>query len=444
MFVQTLYNVVDTIFIGHFVGSLAIAGLSIVFPLQMLAMGLSMIAGMGGASLISRFIGSRETASAEHTIGNGISVAIILSLVVTALVLPMAEFWLRLIGASDAVLPYAKDFLIIIMSGTAFNVLAMTLVNFVRAEGNARVPMVSMILGAVLNAILAAVFIIPLKMGVRGAAIATVISQIASMIFLVAYYAGGNSYLKIHLRNLRPDLAILRKICSIGIASFVQTIGSSISAMLLINMVISYGGDINLSAFGIIQRVMMFAIMPGMVIGMAVQPILGFNYGARRFGLALKALKIATIGSTTLSLLAFIVLYTIPGPIFKIFTTDPALVESGIKASRLVFWSMPLIGMVMVGSTSFVSIGKAVQAFITAAARPVLFLIPAVLVLPRLLGLNGVFLSFPTADFFTLIITAVLIIPIINQFRKAAAEEKRRPTAPLPVMGLMDSAKSSK
>jgi putative MATE family efflux protein len=424
MFVQTLYNVIDTIFIGQFVGTMAIAGLSIVFPLQMLAMGLSMMVGMGGASLISRFLGSREIANAERTIGNGISVAIIMSVIVTALVLPLMDFWLRLIGASDEVLPYAKDYLLIIMSGTVTNVLTMTLMNFVRAEGNARVPMISMILGALLNIILDAILIIPLKMGVSGAAIATVISQIASMIFLIIFYAGGNSYLKIHLRNLRLNLMILRKMFAIGIASFVQTIGSSLSAMLLINSVVRYGGDLYLSAFGIIQRVMMFATMPAMVTGQGVQPILGFNYGARRYGLALKALKIATLASTALSLTAFAILYSIPGPIIKIFTSDPQLVDAGIHASRLVFWSMPLMGLVMVGATSFMSIGKAVQAFITAAARPVLFLIPAVIVLPRLLGLSGVFLSFPTSDALTLVLTAILIIPIINQFRKAAAGQK--------------------
>jgi putative MATE family efflux protein len=439
MFVQTLYNVVDTIFIGHFVGPMAIAGLSIVFPLQMLAMGIGMMVGMGGASLISRFLGSREIGNAERTVGNGISVAIIMSVLVTVAVLPLMDFWLKLIGASNEVLPYAKDYLLIIMSGTVTNVLTMTLMNFVRAEGNARVPMVSMILGAVLNIILDAIFIIPLKMGVSGAAIATVISQIASMIYIIVYYAGGNSFLKIHLRNFRLDLMILRKMFAIGISQFVQTIGSSLSAMLLINSVVKYGGDIYLSAFGIIQRVMMFAIMPGMVIGQGVQPILGFNYGARRFGLALKALKIATIASTALSLLAFAILYSIPGPIMRIFSSDPALVEAGIRASRLVFWSMPLMGLVMVGATSFMSIGKAVQAFITAAARPVLFLIPAVLVLPRLLGLNGVFLSFPTADFFALILTVVLIIPVIRQFRRAAAESAGQPPGPIPAPNALRS-----
>ncbi|MHB8104055.1 MAG: MATE family efflux transporter, partial [Dehalococcoidales bacterium] len=152
---------------------------------------------------------------------------------------------------------------------------------------------------------------------------------------------------------------------------------------------------------------------------------LGFNYGAKRYMLALKALKIAAIASTCFSVFAFTVLYFIPGTIISIFNTDPALVDAGVHASKLVFWSMPIMGLVMVGSTSFMSIGKAVQAFITAVARPALFLIPAVLVLPKLLGLNGVFLSFPTSDALTLALTFILIIPVIREFRHNAATEKK-------------------
>jgi Na+-driven multidrug efflux pump len=239
-------------------------------------------------------------------------------------------------------------------------------------------------------------------------------------------------------------MSILKGMFSIGASSFVQTVAGSLSAMFLIRQVVFYGGDIYLSAFGIIQRVMMFATMPAMVTGQGVQPILGYNYGARRYGLALKALKIATIASTALSLAAFAILYTIPGPIIKIFNTDPALVEAGIRASRLIFWSMPLMGLVMVGTTSFMSIGKALRAFITAAARPVLFLIPAVAVLPRLFGLEGVFLSHPTSDFFTLILTVVLIIPVIRQFRRAAAEAEGKPPATFTKPGMPGSTGSDR
>jgi putative MATE family efflux protein len=408
----------------------------------MLAMGIGMMVGMGGSSLISRFIGAGNTSGAERTIGNGISVSIIISLGATIVVLPLVNFWLRLIGASDAVLPYAREYLIIIMSGTVFNVFAMTLLSFVRAEGNARVGMIAMMLGAVLNIILDAIFIIWLDMGVKGAAMGTVIAQITSMIYLLSYYVSGSSYLKIHLRNLRLDFSILRQMFAIGIAAFVQTIAGSLSAMLLINMVVRYGGDAALGAFGIIQRVMMFATMPAIVFGQGLQPILGFNYGAKRYHLAMKAVSLAAIISTSLSMLAFLVLYFLPGPIMRIFTSDPSLLEVGTHASRLVFLSMPLMGAVMVGQTIFQAIGKAWQSFITAIVRPVVFLIPAVLLMSHLWQLDGVFLAFPTSDALTLILVLVLLAPIINQFRKAAREHKEGKAEPFPANSLLDSAES--
>jgi putative MATE family efflux protein len=438
MFVQTLYNVVNTIFIGHFVGPLAIAGLSIVFPLQMLCMGIGMMVGLGGTSLISRYLGSGDIPRAERTLGNGITCSIILSLLLTAIILPNVNFWLRLIGASDEVLPFAREYLIIIFSGTVFNVVGMALLNFVRGEGNARVGMIANMIGAILNIILDSILIILLHMGVKGAALGTVIAQIATLIYLASYYLTGSSYLKIRKSNLPLDFKILKSMFSIGTSSFIQTIGSSISAMFLIRMVVTYGGDIALSAFGILQRVMMFAMMPAMVIGQGVQPILGFNYGARRYSLALKALTIAYIASTILSILGFVVLYFIPEPIIKIFSTDPQLVATGTFAAKLIFLSMPLMGFVMVGTTSFQSIGKAVQAFITAIARPVVFLIPSVMILPRFLQLKGVFLSFPASDALTFVLTIILITPIIREFRRAAATEKQGKTIPIEAKPILE------
>jgi putative MATE family efflux protein len=434
MFVQTLYNVVNTIFIGHTTnGETAIAGLSIVFPVQMIFMGVGMMVGMGGTSLISRFIGSRQSDRAERTLGNGITCIIIISILLTAVLLPNIDRFLRIMGASDNVLPYASEYLLIIVSGTVFNLIGMALLNFVRAEGNARVAMIANILGAGLNIILDWILIIHFDMSVRGAALGTVIAQAVVLIYLSIYYLTKNSYIHFHPKNMRLDMSILKPMFSLGAASFVQTVATSFSAMFLLNNVVTYGGDIYLAAFGIIQRVMMFATMPAMVTGQGVQPILGFNYGAKRYTLALKALKIAALASTSFSLFAFAILYCIPGLVINIFTTDPALVDAGVHVSRLVFWSMPLMGLVMVGSTSFMSIGKAVQAFITAVARPALFLIPAVLVLPKILGLNGVFLSFPTSDFLTLILTIILIIPIIREFQRNAATQNKLSPSPSPV-----------
>jgi putative MATE family efflux protein len=421
MFVQTLYNVVNTIFIGHFVGPLAIAGLSIVFPLQMLSMGVGMMVGLGGTSLISRSLGAGDHQRAERVLGNGVTLSIVFAIVMAAIILLNVDFWLRLIGASEHVLPFARDYLVIIMAGSVFNTFAMALLNFARGEGNARVGMSAMVVGGVLNIILDAIFIIWLGMGVKGAALATIIGQTTAMLYLISYYLTGSSYLKIRTANLRPDLRIIKSMLAIGVASFVQTVAGSLSAMFVIRLVVTLGGDIALSAFGIIQRITMFALMPAIVLGQGAQPILGFNYGARRFGLAIKSMIMAHVTATCLSVIVYLVLYLIPGPIVSIFTTDQDVVAQGIYIARRVFVALPIIGTMMVGTASFQALGKATHAFVTAISRPLLFMIPAALLMSRFFGIDGLWFSFPTSDLLTFFLTVTLTIPIIREFRKAAA-----------------------
>ncbi len=425
MAVQTLYNVINTIFVGHYVGSLGIAGLSIVFPLQMMGMGMGMMVGVGGMSLISRYIGAKRREDAEKALGNGVSLGFLVSAVVLVAVLPFTDFWLRLIGASDAVLPYARDYLTIIMFALIFQVFGMSLLNYTRAEGNARVGMIAMILGAVINITFDVIFIILLDWGVSGAGWATFLSQVISLIYISFYYISKKSYLKFKLKNMVLDFEILKPMAAIGIGAFMQTFAGSLSAMILINQVVNYGGDYALSAFGIIQRVMMFATMPAMVLGQGGQPIIGFNYGARRFGTAVKAINLSLLTSTTLSIAAFLLCYFIPEPIIRIFSNEPELITVGGHAARLTFLSLPLMGPVMIGTMLFQAIGKAVPAFIAAVARPVVFLIPVVLLLPRYLGIDGVWLAIPAGDLLTFFLIIILVFPILRQFRRLAAEENR-------------------
>ncbi|OGO32570.1 MAG: hypothetical protein A2Z29_04185 [Chloroflexi bacterium RBG_16_56_11] len=425
MFFQTTYNIVDAVFLGQFVGPLAIAGISVIFPLQMLTIGIGNMVGIGGASLISRMIGAGEKEQAECALGNGITFAVLFSIILTAVFLPTMGFWLKLIGASPEVLPFARDYLTITISGTIFNVLGSVLLTYARSEGNSRVVMVAYIMGSLLNIALDAVFIISLDMGVRGAALATVISQALAMTYILFYYLNGNSFLKIHSGNLAPDLKILKSIFAIGIASLVQALAMTVSAAILIRMAATYGGDIALSVFGIIQRVMMFSFMPGQVLGQGLQPILGYNFGARRYHLALKAISIAAIASTVFSVVAFVVLFFFPGPVMGIFTNEPALIAAGTYAAHRIFFVLPLMGFFTVGSLVFPSIGKAFESFIIAIARPLVFLMPAVLLLPRLWQLNGVWLAFPVSDTLTFLLTVVMLIPLFREFGKAAAAEKR-------------------
>jgi putative MATE family efflux protein len=431
MAIQAVYNIVDTIFIGQFVPNpqMAMAGLSLSFPLQMLAMGVGQMVGLGGASLISRLLGRGDNLRAERTLGNGITFGVALSLLLVIIFLPFLNFWLRLIGASNAVLPFARDYLTIMMAGVVFNVMTNSFLGFVRAEGNARVAMTALIIASTLNIFLDWLFIVQVGLGIRGAAIATTISMAVSTLYVVYYYVSGSAYLKIRASNLLPDFGILKQIFVIGIASFVQTTAGSLSVMMIMRMAAAYGGDIAISAFLLIQRVMWFSMMPSMVIGQGMQPVLGFNFGAHRYHLVVKTIIIASVVAIGVGLIGFFALYFFPEPIFRIFTGDEELISKAAFIAKHVFLILPIFGFYNVGSMVFPSVGKALQTFVVAISRPVAFMIPLLILLPRFFGERGVWFSFPGSDLLTFILVLSLLIPMISQFRKIATIAVGQPAA---------------
>jgi putative MATE family efflux protein len=416
MFVMTLYNVVDTIFIGHFVGPLGIAALAIVFPVQMLAMGIGHMTGMGGASLISRLIGARDKQRAERSLGNAVTLTIVLSGIIMGVGLYWLDECLSQLGASETILPYAREYMRIILVGLFFQTFAMLLNTLIRAEGNARIPMVGMIIGAILNTALDAIFIIVLDMGIRGAALATVIGESVSVVFFIIYYLSGKNYLRFLFKNMILEWKTTRLILSIGMAAFGMSVATSLSAIFINRICLVYGGDLAVSAFGIINRIIMFALMPGIVIGMGLQPIVGFNYGARRFDRILKAIAISMITATIFCVVAFVLMRFFPEPFINVFSGDAELVNLASYGIRRLFFGVYLVGVVMVGSTIFLAIGKVVQSFITSIARATLFLIPSVFILPHYIQLDGVWWSFPLSDLLTFVLTTALLIPQLNQF----------------------------
>ncbi len=420
--VMTLYNVVDTIFVGHYVGPDGIAALTIVFPAQMIMMAIGQMMGMGGASLISRSIGAGKVARAEHALGNALTAAAVLSVVVTIAGLSNMDTLLGLMGASETVLPYARDYMAFILISVPFKTASMALNGIIRAEGNARVPMIGMIIGAVLNIILDAVFIILLDMGVRGAALGTLIASIVTLIYFISYYLSGKSFLKIHTKNLIIEWGILRSILAIGISAFANLSASSLTIVFINRALATFGGDIAISAYGLVNRLMMFAFMPAIVIAMGLQPILGFNYGARRYDRALRAIKLAILAATGISITVFLAVYFVPEVFIRVFTTDSEVIAMGGYAARYIFFVKYLIGFIMVGSTVFQAMGKAPQAFVTAISMPVLFLLPLVFILPNYWQLDGVWLAFPLTDALSFILVLVLLIPQIRMFRRLDRE----------------------
>jgi putative MATE family efflux protein len=433
MVTMSLYNVVDTIFIGRGVGSLAIAGVTIAFPIMMVMMALGMMVGIGSASVVSRSLGAGKTASAQRALGNAVGLSLGLGLVIMAVGVPSSEALLRLFGTSPAVMPYAKEYMDVILWGAAFSLYPMAINNLARAEGNARVAMHNMMLGAILNVILDPIFIFALHMGVRGAAIATVISQLVTSVYVTRYFLAGKSTVRLTLDSIRPDWRVASEILAVGFPSFVRMGAASIIVLIINRTLGLYGGDISIAAFGIVNRAMMFVAMPLIAIGQGLQPILGFSYGSGRFDRAYDVTKYALVTASLCSVGAFLILILLPQPIMTVFTGDAALIAEGAHAGRLSFIAFFLVGFQIVGSTVFQALGKVVKTLVTSTARQIVFFIPLVLVLPRYFQTDGVWLAQPAADVLSFIVVLVMLVPQLREF-------KRRSVRPYPYHEVLDRA----
>jgi Na+-driven multidrug efflux pump len=308
--------------------------------------------------------------------------------------------------------------MIVILAGNVVSTIAMTIASLLIAEGNARVSMTGMIAGALVNILLCTIFIIPLGWGIKGSALATVLAQIVTVSYFLWYYFSGKTSLKMLTKNLPIEWDIVKGILIIGVSSFVRTLAGSLSAVVLNRVLMVYGGDMEISTFGLINRIMMFAIMPGMVVGQGLQPILGFNFGARHFDRLFRAIRIGIIASTVFSIAAFIVLYFFPQPIVAIFTTDKELTESTVHAAKIIFLGLYLVGFMNIGSIIFQALGRAIPAFVTALARPAIFLLPLIFILSHFLQTDGVWLAFPISDGLTCILTVFFMIPLMRQLQK--------------------------
>jgi len=430
--VMALYNVVDTIFIGQIVGPMGIAGLTIVFPLQIIGMGMGQMIGIGGASLVSRTLGSGDIDKAERTLGNSIFYSAVIGIIITIVGLSNSSFWLRLVGASETVLPYAKAYFDIILIGMLFRICAMGLSQLIRAEGNARVAMMCMVIGFALNIVLDAVFVLALDMGVKGAAIATVISEAVTTLYVFHYYFFRDSSLKIRVKNLIPERRITREIMAIGFGPFVMTTGGSFVAITVNKLLVSYGGDMAVASFGMVLRSMNFIFIPIISIGQGLQPILGFSYGAKRIDRALHAIKLSIIVATIFAIISFLIVFFLPTPIMRLFTQDSELLAASSHAARLMFLTAYLIGFQMVGSVVFQALGKPLQTLITTTSRQILFLFPLLFILPKFWQLDGIWLSVPTADAMAFVLTLVLFIFQIRKLKRAnySVEPEKLPLMP--------------
>lgn len=423
MLVNSLYNLVDTIFIGQGAGTMAIAGLTIAFPIQMLIMAVAQTVGIGSASIVSRNLGAGNQRKAEQVAGSAFSTVSILSVFMTVFGLLFLTPLLRIFGATETILPYSIEYMSVILVGSFFFSFAITANSLARSEGNAKVAMVSMILGTGLNIILDPIFIFAFNMGIRGAAVATVLAQSISFLYLIRYFMSGKSMLKIHLNDFKPDLSLVGEIFSIGSASFARTVAGSAFTIILNHSIIHYGTDLHIAIFGVANRMLMFMLMPLFGIIQGLQPIVGFNYGAKNVNRVKEGLRLATIIATGFSTFSFIVLMIFTTPLVRLFNNDPKLISEGVPLIRILILFLPIIGFQIVGASLFQAIGKAVPALVLSMSRQILFLIPLLLVLPLFFGLVGIFYAFPIADLLSAVVTGFWLLREVR-IMNAHIEEK--------------------
>jgi putative MATE family efflux protein len=409
MVVQGLYNIVDTFFVGRFVGPLGIGGTAIAFPIQMIIMGIGMTIGIGGASLLSRSMGEKNYEGASLVLGNMILLSLITGAAFTIGGIVSMEPILRIFGANDALMPYAKSFISIILMGSPFITFSVVASSAARAEGNAKVAMNTMLVGAIINVALNPIFIIGFGLGVRGSAIATVISLIASCAFLLRYLLSGKSEIALKLHHLRLKRSIIREIFAVGSSDFARTAAMSLTSAVFNNILRNLGGELPIATFGIIFRVISFVFMPMIGIAQGVQPILGFNFGARQFHRIKQALGLATKSATAIAMIGFAIFLLFPSPILRIFSTDERLIAMGTSATRWLILGLPLVGYQNIGTSLFQAIGKSKPAIFLAFTRQVLFLIPIVIIFSHFFGLRGVWLSFPATDAISFIVTYLMV-----------------------------------
>lgn len=407
MVVNATYNVVDAIFLGRGVGPMAIGGLAVAFPFQLIMMAFAILIGIGSASIISRNLGAGNRERAAETAGNGFTLSLIVGTVLMIAGYILLDPIMRLLGSTEVLTPYVREYITYILPGSVFIIFAITANSIVRAEGRATFAMVTMIIGIGMNIVLDPIFIFVFKMGIKGAAIATVIAQFTSFLMLLVFFLSGKSALELRFAHLRLRAAVLGETFKLGLPMFVHQFGASILVVIINNSLGYYGSEVSIAIFGILNRLIAFFLMPLLGLSQGFQPIAGYNYGARSFDRVRKTIRITLLTATAGSTLFFAVMMLFPGFLISLFSDDPLLITEGIPILRTVILVVPLVGLQVVGSTYFQAIGKAVPAFILGLSRQVIFLIPLVVLLPPAMGLKGVWTAFPIADILAVTVTAV-------------------------------------
>ena len=430
MLVNALYNIVDRIFIGHIpvIGKLAITGVGITMPIMTIIMAFAMLVGIGAAAVISIKLGQGKNKEAEEILGNAFVLLIIFSVAITIVGLIFVDEILIAFGASADTIVYAKEFIIVIFIGSIFSMIGFGLNNSIRSEGNPKVAMITMLIGAIVNTILEPIFIFVFGLGVMGAAIATVIAQAISTIWILRYFTRGNSLLKLKIENMKLKSSHIKSIFAVGISPFAMQLAASVIQVISNNSLKVYGGDIAIGAMTVITSVAMIFLMPVFGFNQGSQPLIGYNYGAKKYKRVKETVKYGVLAATAVVVIGFIVIQVFPEAIIKLFNNDEELINIGTKGMRIFLFMIPVIGFQIISTNFFQSIGKAKISMFLSLLRQVIVLIPMLLILPKFFGLTGVWIAGPISDAIASLITVFFVVKEFKNLNKLKQCEKELST----------------
>ena len=427
MLVNALYSIVDRIFVGRGVGSLALSGVAITFPITNIIMGVGMLVGTGAAAVVSIKLGQKKEKQAEKIIGNAFMLTIILSIIVTILGLAFLDPILNLFGASAETMPYAKQFASIVLVGTVLQNVGFGLNPIIRSEGDPKTAMITMLIGAILNLIINPILIFGFHLGVRGSALATIISQAVCSIWIFTYFTKGKSLLKLKKVNMKLEKNVVREIVAIGVSPFAMQVAASFVTIIINKSLEKYGGDLAIAAYSLIISIAILIVMPMLGVNQGAQPIIGYNYGAKNISRVKKALKYSIIVNTCISTVGFIVVQLFPVQIIKIFNaTDTKLIDIGSNGLSIFLFMFIFVGAQTSCVNYFQSVGKATKSMLLSLLRQVILLIPLTIILPHFFKLNGVWIAGPTSDFISSMIAFIFIaleMKNLNQLRTDTCDD---------------------
>ena len=417
MVASSLYNIVDGIFIGQGVGAGAIMGLAITMPIMNLSAAFGAMVGVGGSTLLSVKLGEKDYNFAAKILGNVITLNCIIGIGLGAVMLLFLDPILRFFGASDYTIPYARDFMVIVLIGNVFTHLFLGLNAMLRSSGKPKKAMKATIMTVIINIALAPLFIFVLHLGIRGAALATILSQLIVLLWQFKLFSNPNELIHLRRDTYRLERRIVTGSLSIGLSPFLINLCACLVVIIINKQLVSYGGDVAVGAYGIANRMMFFFVMVVIGINQGMQPIAGFNFGAKHYTRLNQVLKYAITIATGIWIVGFIVCVLLATPVASAFTNDEELLKEAAHALRVMNLVVPIIGFQMITIGFFQSIGKAGISIFLSLTRQLLFLVPLLLILPNFFGLEGIWYSVPIADGTSARTAAIVLIYHMRKFK---------------------------